>query len=99
MIVLEFDIDWNCGFNRVAYKHEMDPQWNYMYVNMETLALLLHHYGVVSTKHLPGKKYVNLDNGTTGRQIQMKFCGADIMIECKGKYNYNEGMFSLMKIK
>ena len=74
MIFIEFD----CNFNNniIKYKNIDDDNWYYLYINIETLNLLINNFGII---------YTNCDNPSTSRTIDLKYCGADIKMICNNK--------------
>jgi hypothetical protein len=52
-----------------------------MYLDIETLNLLINNFGIISTYKTP-TRCTSCDNQTTGKDILLKYCGADIQIGC-----------------
>ncbi len=81
MLFIEFQINLNSGLNIVKYRNIDDEIWNYLYIDIETLNLLLTNYGIISTCKNP-TQITNCDNPTTSKIIELKYCGADIQLHC-----------------
>ncbi len=52
-----------------------------IYIDIETLNLLVTNYGIMSTYKIP-TKITNCDNPTTSKIIKFKYFGADIKLYC-----------------
>ena len=82
MILIEFQKELNYGFNNIVkYREVDDDNWYYLYIDIETLNLLVKNYGIISTNKFPTKSSC-LDNLTTGKEIKIKYCGTDIELYC-----------------
>lgn len=83
MIFIEFQRDFNYGSrNIIKYRNIHDRDWYYLYIDIETLNLLLTNFGIISTCRNP-TGYTNCDNPSTCRNIKMNYCNADIEINIK----------------
>lgn len=82
MLFIEFQTNLHCGLNVVRYRNIDDNNWNYLYMDIETLNLLLLNYGVISTHRTP-EVFTNCDNPTTSKNINLKYGGADISMVCR----------------
>ncbi len=67
--------------NVVKYRNVESEEWFYIYMDIETINLLLRNYGVISTKQIPSV-YRCCDNPTTGKTVRLNYCGAKLQIEC-----------------
>ncbi len=84
MLLVEFSKEISKGLNILKYRHINEIDWNYLKIDLETLNILLANYGIVSTTIYPKdniERY-NIDNITTGRDIYVKYCGAEIKLHC-----------------
>lgn len=86
MILIEFDINWNYGLNIIKYRNIENDQWYYLYIDIETLNLLIMNYGIISAIKIP-TRFTSSDRPTTGEIIKIKYCNSDIEIICKNKIN------------
>lgn len=93
MLFVEFQPKLNSGLNIIKYRNVDDDSWYWMYIDIETLNLLITNYGIVSTYKKP-TQYTNCDNLTTTKNIKLKYCGADIQLKCG-----NNGQFYLPHIE
>ncbi len=83
MLFIEFQTNINSSEeNILKYRNVDDDEWHYMYIDIETLNLLVTNFGVISTYKIP-TKYTNADNETTSKEVRIKYCGADITMKCK----------------
>ena len=81
MLFIEFQTNINSGINILKYRHINNDNWYYLYIDVETLNLLVTKYGIMSTYKIP-TKITNCDNPTTSKIIKLKYCGADIQLCC-----------------
>jgi hypothetical protein len=81
MLIIEFPHDLRSDMNIVMYRNIDDDIWYYLYIDIETLNLLIMNYGIISTHKIP-TKYTNCDNPTTSKIIKLTYCGADIQLRC-----------------
>jgi hypothetical protein len=81
MLFIEFQTNINSVINIVKYRNINDDIWYYLYIDIETLNLLVTNYGIISTYKIP-TKITNCDNPTTSKIINLKYCGADIQLYC-----------------
>ena len=81
MLFIEFQTNINYGINILKYRNINDDIWYYLYIDIETLNLLVTNYGIMSTYKIP-TKITNCDNPTTSKIIKLKYCGADIKLCC-----------------
>jgi hypothetical protein len=84
MLFIEFQTNINDGINILKYRTINDDSWYYLYIDIETLNLLIHNFGIISTYKFP-TIYTNCDNPSTSRTINLKYCGADIKMCCNNK--------------
>jgi len=69
MLYIEFPKTLTYGpYNQVRYKNMEDNEWHSIYLDLETLQLLISHYGIPSCPDT---------------SIQVKYCGADVQLSCK----------------
>jgi hypothetical protein len=81
MLFIEFQTNIISGVNILKYRNINDDVWYYLYIDIETLNLLVTNYGIISTYKIP-TKFKNCDNPTTSNIIKLKYCGADIRLFC-----------------
>lgn len=81
MLFIEFQTNLNSGLNILKYRNIDDDTWYYLYIDIETLDLLIRNFGVISTYKIP-TKFTNCDNPTTSKIIKLQYCGADIQMYC-----------------
>ena len=81
MLFIEFETTLNDCNNIVKYRNVDNDNWYYLYIDIETLNLLVTNYGIISTCKIP-TKHTNCDNETTSKTIKLKYCGADIQLCC-----------------
>ena len=86
MLFIEFDTNIKNGLNILKYRNIDDNIWYYLYIDIQTLNLLLLNYGIISVYKIPTKK-INCDNGTLSPDINLKYCGANIQLKCGVKNN------------
>lgn len=86
MLLVEFDVNLNFenGVCRLNYKEVNEENWHYLYVDIETLNLLLQNYGIISTIRTLGQP-ISIDNYTTSSQIIVKYCGCEVNMFCRNK--------------
>jgi hypothetical protein len=72
MIILEFHTNIEYGMNIVKYKNRTDNDWHHLYIDIETLNLLIRNFG-------------NCDSPTMPKIIELNYCGADISLICGNK--------------
>lgn len=89
MIFIEFSIELNyMDTNILKYRNVNDDIWYYLYIDIETLNLLVLNYGIISTYKIL-TKYTNCDNETTSKIIKLKYCGCPIKLYCLNNTNFN----------
>lgn len=98
MLLIEFDENLTDQFNILKYRNIDDDIWYYLYIDLDTLNLLLTNFGILSTKKIP-TQFTNLDNPTTGDCIFVKYCGADITLLCNTHVNRNKHNIRTMALK
>ena len=81
MLLIEFDFNLNYGLNILKYRNVNDSNWYYLYIDIETLNLLLINFGIICTLRLPTKA-ICIDNPITSKNIKIKYCGAHIELYC-----------------
>lgn len=81
MLFIEFEENIIDGLNILRYRNIYDDNWYYLYIDIETLNLLLKNYGIVSTKRLPTHN-ICIDTPLTSKCINIIFCGAPIELYC-----------------
>lgn len=81
MLIIEFQINLNYGVNILKYRNIEDDIWYYLYIDIETLNLLVTNYGIISTYKIP-TIFTNCDNQTTSKIIKLQYCGSDIQLCC-----------------
>lgn len=81
MLFIEFQTNLNSDLNILKYRSINDDNWYYLYIDIESLNLLVTNYGIISTYKIP-TQIANCDNETTSKIIKLKYCGADIKLCC-----------------
>lgn len=81
MLFIEFQQILNSGLNILKYRSIDDDNQYYLYLDIETLNLLVRNYGIISTCRIQ-TQYTSCDNETTSKIIKLKYCGADIELYC-----------------
>lgn len=77
MILIEFRKDLTSGLNILRYRNVDDSNWNVLQIDIETLNLLILNFGIISA-NLECGEYLCIDNPSTGKNINVKYCGADL---------------------
>jgi len=80
MLLIEFDVNVK-DTTILKYRHIDEKDWYYLHINIETLSTLISHFGIISTYKIP-TQYTNVDNPTTSQCIKLKYCGANIEMNC-----------------
>jgi len=82
MLLIEFQTEINNGYDNILkYRNVNEYDWYYMYIDVESLNLLVENFGIVSTIQIP-TIYRCVDNPTTGKEINLNYCGANIKMNC-----------------
>ena len=81
MLFIEFQTNLNSGLNILKYRNIDDDSWYYLYIDIETLNLLVTNYGIISTYKIP-TQFTNCDNPSTSKIIKLQYCGTDIQLCC-----------------
>lgn len=81
MLLIEFDSDLKYNSNILKYRNIYDDAWEYLYIDIETLSILLANFGIISTLRIPTNP-ICLDTPLTGKNIKIKYCGADVELYC-----------------
>ena len=82
MLFIEFQTEFNYGNDNILkYRNVNECDWYYMYIDIETLNLLVENFGIISTVQIPNI-YRCIDNPTTGKEINLNYCGANIKMTC-----------------
>lgn len=81
MLFVEFPINLEHGSNILKYRDIEKDSWYYLYIDVETLNLLIENFGVISTHTIPTIR-TNADNPTTSKYVHVKYCNADITMYC-----------------
>lgn len=82
MLLIEFQINIICGLNLLKYKNIDEDIWYYLYVDIETLNLLISNFGIFATRRIPTAEYTYTDNSYTSKKINVQYCGAQIEFYC-----------------
>jgi len=53
MLFVEFSKNLNQDMNILKYKDVNDDNWYYLYIDIETLVILIINYGIISTNKIP----------------------------------------------
>lgn len=88
MIFIEFSVNLHSGLNLLKYRNIDDDIWYYMYIDIETLNLLVQNFGVISTWRNP-TSFTNCDNETTSKIVKLKYCNASIELFCGNNTKFN----------
>lgn len=81
MLLIEFEENLKYGLNIVKYRNVEDDNWYYLYTDIETLALLVTNFGIISTWRIPTEPIL-VDSPLTSKKINMKYCDAPIELYC-----------------
>lgn len=81
MLLIEFEENVLSGPNILKYRNVEDDDWYYLYIDIDTLNLLLANFGIISTLRMP-TKYICVDTPSTSKHIRMKYCDAPIELYC-----------------
>jgi hypothetical protein len=81
MLFIEFQTNLNSSLNILKYRNVLDDIWHYLYIDIETLNLLITYYGIIATYKIP-TIFTCCDNTTTSKVIKLKYCDADILLSC-----------------
>jgi hypothetical protein len=92
MLFIEFQTDINSGMNIVKYREMNNDTWYYLYIDIETLNLLVTNYGVMSTYKIQNE-ITDCNNPTTSKIIKLKYCGADIQLYCGNDTTFSFHIF------
>ena len=87
MLFIEFQQNLNSGLNILRYRNVDDESWYYLYIDIETLNLLILNFGIISTCRNP-TKYICCDNPSTSKTISLKYCGSEIKLCCGNKDSF-----------
>lgn len=72
----------------LKYRNVDGTEWYYMQIDIETLALLVENFGVISTVRVPTKSII-IDTPLTGEEISVSYCGANIKFYCRSNSQFN----------
>ena len=88
MLFVEFQREFNYGYDNILkYRDVNEEDWYYMYIDIETLNILVKNFGIISTVKIP-TRFTNADNESTGKEINLKYCGADIKLNCENNTKF-----------
>ena len=79
--MIEFDSNLKDGLNLMKFRNVEDDSWYYLYIDIETLNLLVTNFGIISTLRMP-TQVIYADTPLTCKTIRMNFCGAPIELSC-----------------
>ena len=82
MLLIEFEENITDGKNILKYRNIEEDFWYYLYIDIETLNLLVTNFGIISTIRFPTEN-INLDTPLTRQNINIKYCGAPIELCCR----------------
>ncbi len=85
MLFIEIPYELLNGLNRITYRSIDEDTWQTMYIDVETLNLLLQNYGVISTAPREIGRRVSVDRPETSRNLKLEYCGAEINLYCGNK--------------
>jgi hypothetical protein len=88
MLFIEFQTELNYDENILKYKNVDDDNWYYLYIDIETLNLLVTNFGIISTYKIPTKR-ICCDNETTSKNIKIIYCGASVELYCGDNSKFN----------
>jgi hypothetical protein len=70
MILIEFETNLHSGVvNILKYKSINEDKWHFLFIDIETLNLLITNFG-------------NFGSPTVSRIIELNYCGADVKLCC-----------------
>ena len=82
MLLIEFDTNLTYGENILKYRNTNEDYWHHLYIDIETLNLLVRNFGIMATLRFPGLP-ISCDNPITCRTIDyINYCGAKIEMYC-----------------
>lgn len=81
MLLIEFDENLKYGFNILKYRNVENDNWYYLYIDIETLNLLVTNFGIISTWRMP-TQYICVDSHLTSKKVIIKYCDAPIEMYC-----------------
>lgn len=58
MLLIEFEEHITDGLNILKYINVEHDNWYYLYIDIETLNLLVTNFGIITTKRVPNKIFV-----------------------------------------
>ncbi len=88
MILIEFEEDLNYESNILKYRDVEDDNWYYLYIDIETLNLLITNFGIISIKRMP-TEHIYIDTPLTSKIINAKYCNAQIEMHCGNNASFN----------
>jgi hypothetical protein len=87
MLLIEFAYNLQYGLNILKYRDALDHNWYYLYIDIETLHLLLINFGVLSTYRIPTQVF-SLDTPLTSTKINVTFSGAPLQLYCDSNAHF-----------
>jgi hypothetical protein len=93
MIIIEFEE--NIKNNEkilLNYRDINNDNWQYLYIDLETLNLLISYVGIISINRFTNKN-ITSDNGTLSEDIAINYCGSEIIVSCApylSKYSHSK---------
>lgn len=81
MLIIEFLNVFNSEINSLRYRDINSNAWNYLYIDIKTLNLLILNYGIISTYEIV-KNDIHYDKPSTN-MIKIKYYNSDIYLCCK----------------
>jgi hypothetical protein len=88
MIFIEFPENLTTTNFIVRYRNVLEEDWYYIWIDIETLNILIQNFGIISTLIIPSKP-ICIDNPTTSKTICIKYCGANIKLICNNNKYMN----------
>ena len=81
MILIEFPQKLEGNIHVMKYKTVEENDWYYMYIDIETLHLLVSNFGIISTILFPPFSCC-IDHPSTGSDIKVSYNGAEVHLFC-----------------
>ena len=89
MILIEFPQQLQPGKTTILkYKMVEENDWYYLYIDIETLHILVSNFGIISTVLFPPFSYC-IDHPSTGADIKVSYGGAEVQLCCTNCTNIN----------
>ena len=91
MLLVEFEKNINENLFIIRYKNINTEEWYFLYIDIETLNLLLQNFGIISMLKIP-TLLCSADNPMTGPKITIKYFKAEINMNCYYNHCKNKAL-------